>query len=48
MRLVNAGIVLIKQLLNADGVELARKTGLSLEVAWDIIGKAQASSRALI
>ncbi len=47
MRIVNAGIVLIKQLLNADGVELARKTGLSLEVAWDIIGKAQAGSKTL-
>jgi Holliday junction resolvase-like predicted endonuclease len=47
MRLVNAGIVLIKQVLDADGVELARKTGLPPHVAWQIIEKAQASSKTL-
>jgi hypothetical protein len=47
MRLVNAGIVLIKQLLDEDGASLAGKTGLPKEVAWEIIGKAQASSRTL-
>ena len=46
-RLVNAGIVLIKQLLKADGVELAKKTGLPREVAWDIIEKARASVNSL-
>ena len=44
MRLVKTGIVLIKQLLDADGAELARKAGLPKEVAFEIIGKAKASA----
>jgi Holliday junction resolvase-like predicted endonuclease len=47
MRLVNSGIVLVKQLLDADGSELARKAGLPKEVAFEIIGRAQASVNTL-
>jgi Holliday junction resolvase-like predicted endonuclease len=47
MRLVNSGIVLVKQLLDADGSELARKAGLPREVAFEIIGRAQASVNTL-
>lgn len=43
MKLVKSGIVLVKQLLDADGHELARKTGLPKEVAFELIGKAKAS-----
>jgi Holliday junction resolvase-like predicted endonuclease len=47
MRLVNSGIVLVKQLLDADGSELARKAGLPREVAFEVIGKAKASVNTL-
>jgi len=48
MMLVNTGIVIIKQLLDADVVELARKAGLPEEVVRENIEKAQASIRTLI
>ena len=47
MRLVNSGIVLVKQLLDADGSELARKAGLPKDVAFEVIGKAKASVNTL-
>jgi hypothetical protein len=47
MRLVNLGIVLMKQLLNADGAKLARQTGFSKDAAWDIIEKARVGVEAL-
>jgi Holliday junction resolvase-like predicted endonuclease len=46
MRLVNAGMVLVKQLLKVDATELARKTGLPKEAAWEIIGKARVGAGA--
>lgn len=47
LRLVNSGIVLIKQLLEQDPVELGKKSGLSQEVLGEIIEKARSSTNAL-
>jgi hypothetical protein len=47
LRLVNSGIVLIKQLLEQDPVVLGRKSGLSQEVLGEIIEKAKSGVNAL-
>jgi len=43
MRLVKSGIVLVKQLLDADAHELSIKAGLPKEVAFGVIERAHAS-----
>ena len=47
LKLVDSGIVLIRQLLSEDDRELSRKTGLSLAIVRDIKGKAQCGASAL-
>jgi Holliday junction resolvase-like predicted endonuclease len=46
-KLVNSGIVLIKQLLDQDKAAIAAKTGLSKELIREITEKAQATTNAL-
>ena len=46
-KLVNAGIVLIKQLLDQDKAAIAAKTGLTKELILEITEKAQATTNAL-
>jgi hypothetical protein len=47
MKLVNSGIVLIKQLLGEDRLALARNTGLPQETVREIMEKAQSSANQL-
>lgn len=47
IKLVNSGILLIKQLLDQDQAALAAKTGLPQQVIGEITEKAQASANAL-
>jgi HJR/Mrr/RecB family endonuclease len=47
IKLVNSGIVLIKQLLNQDLSTIAAKTGLPKEVIWEIAEKARDSANVL-
>ncbi|MGA3110769.1 MAG: restriction endonuclease [Candidatus Bathyarchaeia archaeon] len=47
LRLVDCGLVLIRQLLAEDQSELARKTGLKLEVVKEIMEKARSSANTL-
>ena len=47
IKLVNKGFVLIKQLLDIDGSELVRETGIPKELALDVIEKAKLSANTL-
>jgi hypothetical protein len=47
MRLVNSGMMLIKELLNQDPGALAVKTGLPREIVGEIMEKARQSANEL-